>query len=116
MKDVAPKELASSPKSTTKPVVTGPFKPGYVIAGEYIKSVPNHYYWGEKPKLDSITYEIVSTSRAVAALCAHKYDYVNDMRASQYHQVQDVKDYKVLGQQESYISLMYYNLGHYSDK
>ncbi|MDO6179199.1 ABC transporter substrate-binding protein, partial [Lactococcus lactis] len=66
LKDVAPKDLASSPKTTTKPLVTGPFKPENVVSGESIKYVPNPYYWGEKPKLNSITYEIVSTAKSVA--------------------------------------------------
>ena len=52
LKDVAPKDLASSPKSTTKPLVTGPFKPENVVSGESIKYVPNPFYWGEKPKLN----------------------------------------------------------------
>ncbi|WP_270338189.1 ABC transporter substrate-binding protein, partial [Lactococcus lactis] len=107
LKDVAPKDLASSPKTTTKPLVTGPFKPENVVAGESIKYVPNPYYWG---------YEIVSTAKSVAALSAHKYDFINSMANSQYKQVKNLKGYKVLGQQALYISLMYYNLGHYDTK
>ena len=113
LKDVAPKDLASSPKTTTKPLVTGPFKPANVVAGESIKYVPNPYYWGEKPKLNSITYETVSTNKSVAALSSGKYDFINQMTPSQYKQVKNLKGYKVLGQQQLYISLMYYNLGHY---
>ena len=116
LKDVAPKDLASSPKTTTKPLVTGPFKPENVVSGESIKYVPNPYYWGKKPKLNSITYEIVSTAKSVAALSAHKYDFINSMANSQYKQVKNLKGYKVLGQQALYISLMYYNLGHYDTK
>ncbi|UXV60474.1 oligopeptide ABC transporter substrate-binding protein [Lactococcus cremoris] len=116
LKDVAPKDLASSPKTTTKPLVTGPFKPENVVAGESIKYVPNPYYWGEKPKLNSITYETVSTNKSVAALSSGKYYFINSMVASQYKQVKNLKGYKVLGQQALYISLMYYNLGHYDTK
>ena len=116
LKDVAPKDLASSPKTTTKPLVTGPFKPANVVAGESIKYVPNPYYWGEKPKLNSITYETVSTNKSVAALSSGKYYFINSMVASQYKQVKNLKGYKVLGQQALYISLMYYNLGHYDTK
>ena len=116
LKDVAPKDLASSPKTTTKPLVTGPFKPENVVAGESIKYVPNPYYWGKKPKLNSITYEVVSTAKSVAALSSSKYDFINGMVSSQYKQVKNLKGYKVLGQQAMAISLMYYNLGHYDAK
>lgn len=113
LKDVAPKDLASSPKTTTKPLVFGPFKPVNIVTGESIKYVPNEYYYGEKPKLKSIIYSTVSTAKAVSAMKAGKYDVINGMANSQYKQVKDVKGYVTLGNQALYISLMYYNLGHY---
>lgn len=115
LKDIAPKDLVSSPETTTKPLVIGAFKPSNVVTGESVKYVPNKFYWGTKPKLDSITYETVSTAKAATAISAHKYDFVNQLVSSQYKQVKKASGYKITGQQDLYISLLYFNLGHYDE-
>ena len=113
LKDVAPKDLAASAKTTTKPLTWGPFKPVNVVSGESIKYEPNPYYYGKKPKLNSITYSTVSTAQAATAIKSHKYDVVNGLFSSQYSEVKKASGYAITGQQQLYISLMYFNLGHY---
>ncbi|PCS00413.1 oligopeptide ABC transporter substrate-binding protein [Lactococcus fujiensis] len=115
LKGIAPKDLASSPKTTTNPLVFGLFMPVNIVTGESIKYVPNPYYYGKKPKLSSIIYSTVSTDKAAAALKAGQYDFINGMVSSQYTAVKNLKGYVTLGNQDLFLSLMYFNLGHYDE-
>ncbi|WP_419155573.1 oligopeptide ABC transporter substrate-binding protein [Weissella minor] len=116
LKDVEPKKLASDPKTTTKPLVYGAFKPEKVVAGESIYYTPNKYYWGKKPKLDSVTYTTVDPSKTVASLKSGKYDIVKGANANIYKQIKDLDNTEITGQQQLYISLLNFNLGHYDTK
>lgn len=116
LKNVEPKKLASDPKTTTKPLVYGAFKPEKVVSGESIYYTRNEHYWGKKPNLDSITYATVDPSKTVASLKSGKYDIVNQPAASIYPQVKKLDNVEITGQQQLYISLLNFNLGHYDTK
>lgn len=113
LKDVAPKDLVSSERTTTKPLVIGPFVPDKVVVGESIHYVPNKYFFGKKPNLDSITFSTVQSSKVVASLKAGKYDTVFETGNSLFKQIAGLKNYHVLGRDALYISNLYFNLGHY---
>ncbi|KRN32360.1 ABC transporter substrate-binding protein [Weissella halotolerans] len=113
LKDIKPEKLASDERTTTKPLVIGPYKPAKVVAGESIYYVPNKYYFGEKPKLKSITYTTVAPTKVAAAAKAGKYDVVTDSPNSTFKQIKQLDNVKITGQQDLYISLMYFNLGEY---
>ncbi|MDR3190550.1 MAG: oligopeptide ABC transporter substrate-binding protein [Lactobacillaceae bacterium] len=115
LKDIKPKDLVSSKANTTKPLVWGAWAPKKIVAGQSILYTPNKYYYGDKPKFDTITYEIVSTSKIVAALKAHKYDFTTDNIANLYPQIKKISGYTTTGQTDLYISLKYFNLGHYDE-
>lgn len=115
IKDIAPEKLISSKANTTAPLTWGPFQVSKVVPGESIRMTPNKYYYGEKPKLDSITSQVVSTSKVAAALKAHKYDLTIENRSSLYDQIKKAPGYKITGQNDLYISLKYFNLGHYDE-
>ncbi|WP_319637098.1 oligopeptide ABC transporter substrate-binding protein [Weissella viridescens] len=116
LKDVDPKKLASDPKTTTKPLVFGAFKPEKVVSGESIYYTPNKYYYGEKPNLKSITYTTVDPSKTVASVKSGKYDVVQGASANIYPQLKKLGNTEITGQQELYISLLNFNLGHYDTK
>jgi peptide/nickel transport system substrate-binding protein len=116
LKDIEPSKLASAPETTTKPLVIGAYKPEKIVSGESIRYVPNEHYWGEEPKLDSITYSIVAPNKLVAALKSQQYDIVNGASNDLYDQVEKVKGYEILGQQDLYFSALYFNLGEYDTK
>ncbi|WP_307995064.1 ABC transporter substrate-binding protein, partial [uncultured Weissella sp.] len=116
LKDVEPKKLASDPKTTTKPLVTGPFKPEKIVSGESIYYTQNKYYYGKKPNLKSITYTTVDPSKTVASIKAGKYDVVKEASPSVYPQIKKLGNVAVTGQQQLYISMLNFNLGHYDTK
>ena len=113
IKDIAPQKLVSSKANTTEPLTWGPFKVDKIVPGESIRLTPNKYYFGDKPKLASITEQIVSTSKIAAALNAHKYDLSIDNVSSLYKEVKKAPGYTITGQNDLYVSLKYFNLGHY---
>lgn len=113
IKDIAPKKLASSEANTTKPLVWGPYQVAKVVPGESIRLTPNKYYYGEKPKLNSITEQVVSPTKIAAAFNAHKYDLSIENIASLYPQIKKASGYKMTGQNQLYVSMEVFNLGHY---
>ncbi|OJF03689.1 peptide-binding protein [Weissella confusa] len=113
LKDIKPKELAASKANKSEPLTWGPYKVQKVVAGESMKLVPNKYYYGEKPKLNSITEQVVAPTKIVAALKAHKYDLTLENVSSLYKDIKNIPGYKITGQNGLYLSLKYFNLGHY---
>ncbi|MFV2101009.1 ABC transporter substrate-binding protein [Micromonospora sp. LOL_024] len=57
---IVQKSNVESGEVTTKPVGSGPFAIGGYTSGDSIKLVRNDNYWGEKPKLDGVTFTFVS--------------------------------------------------------
>ncbi len=45
-------------------VTNGPFKVSEMVAGDHITAVPNPHYWGAKPTLTAIDFEIVNDGAA----------------------------------------------------
>lgn len=115
LKDVPMDKLQSSEKTTTKPVVAGPFKPVKVVPGESIRYEVNENYSGPKPKLKSVTVKTVAPTKAVAALKSQEFDILDGTSNDLYPEIKKLTDkgYEILGRQELYVSLLYYNVGHY---
>lgn len=116
LKDIAPADVMGSEANTTTPLTWGPFKVDNVVSGESVRMVPNPYWYGSKPKLSSITTEVVATTKIVAALKAHKYDTTVQASPTLYQQVKKVAGYKITGNESTYVSLKYFNLGHYDEE
>ncbi|GIJ78702.1 ABC transporter substrate-binding protein [Micromonospora phaseoli] len=57
---IVQKANVESGEVTTKPVGSGPFAIGSYTSGDSIKLVRNDNYWGERPKLDGVTFTFVS--------------------------------------------------------
>ncbi|OFI49239.1 peptide-binding protein [Floricoccus tropicus] len=115
LKDVPFEKLVSDEKTTTKPLVAGPFKPVKIVPGESIRYEVNENYSGPKPKLKSVTVKTVTPAKAVAALKAQEFDILDGTTNDLYPEVKKLtsKGYEILGQQDLYVSLLYYNVGHY---
>ncbi|OFI50228.1 hypothetical protein BG261_08895 [Floricoccus tropicus] len=115
LKDIPFDKLQSDEKTTTKPLVVGPFKPKNIVPGESISYEVNEYYYGEKPKLDSVIVKTVNPSKVVASLKNAEFDIVRGTTPDLYPEVEKLKDkgYAITGQDELAVSVMYYNVGHY---
>ncbi|MBX7267257.1 ABC transporter substrate-binding protein [Micromonospora sp. Llam7] len=57
---IVQKSNVESGEVTTKPVGSGPFAVDSYTSGDSIRLVRNDNYWGEKPKLDGVTFTFVS--------------------------------------------------------
>ncbi|QOC91995.1 ABC transporter substrate-binding protein [Micromonospora craniellae] len=57
---IVQKANIESGEVTTKPVGSGPFAIGSYTSGDNIRLVRNDNYWGEKPKVDGVTFTFVS--------------------------------------------------------
>ncbi|MEV6815891.1 ABC transporter substrate-binding protein [Micromonospora sp. NPDC051296] len=56
---IVQKSNVESGEVTTKPVGSGPFAIGSYNSGDNIRLVRNDNYWGDKPKLDGVTFTFV---------------------------------------------------------
>ncbi|PZG24227.1 ABC transporter substrate-binding protein [Micromonospora craterilacus] len=56
---IVQKSNVESGEVTTKPVGSGPFAIGSYSSGDNIRLVRNDNYWGDKPKLDGVTFTFV---------------------------------------------------------
>ena len=56
---IVEKSNVESGKVKTAPVGSGPFKVAGYTSGDSVKLVRNDSYWGEKPKLDGVTFTFV---------------------------------------------------------
>lgn len=106
LKDVPFDKLESSDKIRKNPMYFGPFKVQKIVRGQSVTYVPNKYYWRGKPKLDKITYQVVSPNSASQAIKSHKFDIAGVVN-SQWDQVKDTKDVNFVAQ----VPLAYNYLG-----
>ncbi|MCM0582698.1 oligopeptide ABC transporter substrate-binding protein [Weissella diestrammenae] len=115
IKNIKPKDLAASAANTTKPLSFGPWTVKKVVAGQSVLFAPNPHYYGKAPQLKSISTEILAPTKAVAAAKAHKFDVIDQATADLYPTLKNVSGYALTGNQDLYISLKYFNLGHYDE-
>lgn len=93
VKDIPIKDLESSEAVRLKPMSCGPFVISKVVAGESVEFVPNEHFWGGKPKLDKIVYEVVPSSNVLASLKSGKYDMVTSIPATIIDEVDNIPGY-----------------------
>jgi oligopeptide transport system substrate-binding protein len=70
----------SADKWSTSPdtlVTNGPFKVTDMVKGDHIAAVPNPHYWGARPTLKSISFEVVNDG--AAALARYKSGQLDEM-------------------------------------
>ncbi|WP_439425273.1 oligopeptide ABC transporter substrate-binding protein [Oenococcus alcoholitolerans] len=116
LRNIQPGRLASDARTTTRPLTTGPFRVRRIVSGESISYERNPYYWGARPKLNSVTVTIVAPAKAVASMRSHQYDIYNGMTSDLYAQARKVKAYTTTGREALYFQALYFNLGHYDQR
>ncbi|WP_261806872.1 oligopeptide ABC transporter substrate-binding protein [Lapidilactobacillus luobeiensis] len=67
-------QLANSAALRKTPLFFGAFKIKSIEAGQKVTWVPNPYYYGSKPHLAAITFNVVSPNAVVDAMKQHHYD------------------------------------------
>src|SRR5258708_38113342 len=58
-------------------ITNGPFKVSEMVAKDHITVVPNPHYWGARPTLSSINFEVVNDG--AAALTRYKAGQLDEM-------------------------------------
>ncbi|WP_404454771.1 glutathione ABC transporter substrate-binding protein [Virgibacillus necropolis] len=76
---ISPKAIAESPKSlASHPVGTGPFVFESWNTGQDITLVKNEDYWGEKPKIDKVVFEVIPESATRLAMIETGEAHITD--------------------------------------
>lgn len=115
--DIPISEIAASPEIRKQPVSFGPFRVKEVVEGESVEYEANEYYYGGRPKLDSIQLTRVPSANITAALQDHQFDMVTAMPRDSYDQYKDIPGYDYLTVPALQYGVMGFKLGQWnSDK
>ena len=91
LKDVPFKKLESSNQVRKNPLYFGPYKISKVTRGQSVTFVPNKYYWRGTPKLEKITFSVITPNSATQAIKSNKFDIANVVN-SQWENVKSAKN------------------------
>ncbi|MBP2056954.1 peptide/nickel transport system substrate-binding protein [Lactobacillus colini] len=91
LKDVPFKKLESSDQIRKNPIFFGPYKVSKVVRGQSVTFVPNKYYWRGTPKLDKITFSVITPNSATQAIKSNKFDIAGVIN-SQWTNVKSAKN------------------------
>ena len=105
------KDMESSDQVRKNPIVFGPYVMSNIVAGESVEYVPNEYYYGDKPKLDKLSFKAVPTSSIVEAMNAKQYDMALSMPTDTYPTYKDTDGYQILGRTDTAYTYLGFKLG-----
>ncbi|GHH70651.1 hypothetical protein GCM10018781_30760 [Kitasatospora indigofera] len=75
------------------PITAGPFRIGVADkTAQTLQLVPDPDWWGEKPKLDKVTYRVMTQSATTQAFLNNEIDLAAAGTATAYGQLKDAKD------------------------
>ncbi|WP_329495119.1 ABC transporter family substrate-binding protein [Kitasatospora herbaricolor] len=75
------------------PITAGPFRIGVADkTAQTLQLVPDPAWWGEKPKLDKVTYRVMTQSATTQAFLNNEIDLATAGTATAYGQLKDAKD------------------------
>ena len=115
LKDVPFKKLESSDQIRKKPLFFGPYKVSKVVRGQSVTFVPNKYYWRGTPKLNKVSFSVVSPNSASQAIKSHKYD-IADVVNTQWDQVKDTNNVNFVKQIPLQYSYLGFKVGKWDSK
>ena len=115
LKDVPFKKLESSDQIRKKPLYFGPYKVSKVVRGQSVTFVPNKYYWRGTPKLNKVSFSVVSPNSASQAIKSHKYD-IADVVNTQWDQVKDTNNVNFVKQIPLQYSYLGFKVGKWDSK
>lgn len=119
IKNVPIAKLAASKQVRKSPIFTGPYKLDKVVEGESTTWSPNKYYYGKTPKIKHISINVVSSNNIDKAIQSKKYDFTAPggvMHGTDYKQLKNLKNYKMVGSAALSYDYFGFNVGHYDTK
>ena len=94
---VSPQAAASSYGNKPPIIGSGPFETVAFVKGSYIEMVRNPYYWGPKPTIDKIYFEMYQNADTmVSDLRAGRIDGAYGIPVAEFKQLQSVKGIKAV--------------------
>ncbi|MFD1431757.1 oligopeptide ABC transporter substrate-binding protein [Lacticaseibacillus yichunensis] len=115
LKGIAFNKLISSDQIRKNPIFYGPYKMTKLVSGQSAEFVPNEYYYGKKPQLAKITFEVVSPNQAPTAAAAAKYDMLA-IGPTSYAKFKDSDKVTVIGKDPLSYSYMGFKVGKWDSK
>ena len=115
LKDIPFSKLESSDQLRKRPIFFGPYKVQKIVRGQSVTWVPNKYYWRGKPKLDKITYQVISPNSSSQAIKSHKFD-ITRVSNDQWKNVKDTKDVNFVAQIPLYYGYLGFKVGKWDAK
>ncbi|MFC6315969.1 oligopeptide ABC transporter substrate-binding protein [Lapidilactobacillus achengensis] len=107
-------KLATSSALREQPLFFGAFKVKSIEAGQSVTWVPNPYYYGSKPHLAAITFNVVSPNAVVGAMRKHRYD-VATVASDQWADLQHVARTDFLARQPLSYRYLAFKVGTYQN-
>ena len=102
---VSPQAATTSYGDKPPIIGSGPFETVAFVKGSYIEMVRNPYYWGQKPTIDKIYFEIYQNADTmVSDLRAGRIDGAWGIPVAEFKQLQSVKGIKA-------VAYPFYDLG-----
>jgi peptide/nickel transport system substrate-binding protein len=96
-KNVTPSAAATSYGNKPPIIGSGPFETVALVKGSYVKMVRNPYWWGPKPSIDQIYFEMYQNAQTmVTDLRAGRLDGAWGIPEAQFKQLQSAKGIKAI--------------------
>ncbi|MDO5095547.1 MAG: oligopeptide ABC transporter substrate-binding protein [Peptostreptococcaceae bacterium] len=112
MENIPVKDMESSDASRKTPLSYGPYYITNIIPGEKVEFAANEHFWNGKPKIPKITMEVVSPDVVAEAMKIGKFDILTGgFPTSNYDQIKDLNNIKILGSPERSYAYIGFKLG-----
>lgn len=96
LEDVPLEDMEAHDKVRLKPLSCGPFVVSNIVPGESVEYVPNSYWYGDEPKVDSIVIKRTSTDTIVEALSSGTFDVIRSVSVDSYEEYKDLSNITLL--------------------
>ncbi|WP_125766992.1 oligopeptide ABC transporter substrate-binding protein [Lapidilactobacillus wuchangensis] len=114
LKQIPFDQVLASDQIRKTPLYYGPYQVKHVESGQLVTWVPNPYYYGRKPQLASITFNVVSPNSVAQVMQKHQYD-VATVAGDQFTDLQNDAHIKFIGDKSLSYRYLAFKMGRYRD-
>lgn len=115
LEDIPVAQLENSPYVRSKPVGFGPFVVKSIVPGESVVFEANDYYYKGRPKINKLQVDAVSPNTILAEFKSGNYDLIQ-LPVSQYPQIKEARNFKVLGMINNVVTYLGFRQGHWNER
>ncbi|MCH4058076.1 MAG: oligopeptide ABC transporter substrate-binding protein [Lactobacillaceae bacterium] len=114
LRQIAFDQVRNSAAIRETPLYYGPYQVKSVETGQKVVWTPNPYYYGRKPQLATITYNVVSPNSVVQVMQKHQYD-VATVADEQFTALQSDTHTKFIGDKSLSYRYLAFKVGRYKN-